>query len=342
MKTPVDYIFGETLPEPGQVLDVAEGIRWIRMPLPFALNHVNLFLIDDGDGWVLIDTGIGLPETQGLWETILANSLHGRPITKILVTHFHPDHMGCAGWLTEKLGVEMWTSRAEWLSARSIRLDDSTEFLDNLVSFYVKTGLGTAMAGELRTLGNSYRQQVAPVPMTYHKLADGDLFEIGRFKFRVVIGSGHSPEHICLHCAETGIMLGGDFLLPRISPNVSVWWSEPDSNPLNDYFDFLSGLDRIDPEILVLPSHDRPYRGLDKRVRDLLLHHEERLDLAQEVCRTPSSAADVMRRMFQRELDTHQTRFAIGESLSHINKLLADGRITRRLGDDGAWIYEAA
>lgn len=342
MKTPVDYIFGKTLPEPGEVLDVAEGIRWIRMPLPFALNHVNLFLVDDGEGWVLIDCGIGFKETRDLWEGILADHLQGRPITRILVTHFHPDHMGSAGWLCEKLGVEMWTSRAEWLSARAIRLDDSDELLDHLVDFYTKSGLSGDVAAELRVMGNNYAKMVTPIPLSFHKIADGDLIEIGRFKFRVIIGAGHSPEHICLHCAESGILFGGDFLLPRISPNVSVWWNEPDGDPLNDYITFLSGLDGIDPDILVLPSHDRPYRGLSPRVRDLLLHHEERLDLAQEICRTPSSATDVMNRMFQRELDAHQTRFAIGESLSHLNRLLNSGRVTRRMGTSGAWVYEAS
>ena len=341
MKTDVDYILGKTLPEPGSVLDVAEGLRWIRMPLPFALDHVNLYLIDDGDGWVLIDTGLGSETTRGHWQTILETGLGGRPITQILVTHFHPDHMGSAGWLCETLGVSLWTSRAEWLSARAIRLDSSPELIDHMADFYAKGGLGGDLVQGLRAMGNSYAGMVDPIPLVYQRVAANQILEIGRFRFRVIIGAGHSPEHICLHCEESGVMLGGDFLLPRISPNVSVWWNEPDGNPLSDYLSFLAGLDDIDEATMVLPSHDRPYRGLRQRVSDLALHHEQRLDLASEICGTPSTAADVMRAMFQRELDTHQTRFAIGESLSHLNFLVEDGRVHRSLGDDGAWRYEA-
>jgi len=340
MKTPVDYVFGTDLPEPGAVMDVAEGIRWIRMPLPFALDHVNLYLIDDGDGWVLIDTGIGLDETKGLWEKILAEALGGRPITQIIITHFHPDHMGCAGWLTEKLGVEMWTTRTEWLSARAIRLDESERLVDHLVAFYRKAGIPEPRVEEMKAIGGGYAKITTPIPLTYQRVATGQVLEIGKYKFTVIIGAGHSPEHICLHCPDSKVVLGGDFLLPRISPNVSVWWMEPDGNPLADYLQFLAGVTGIGDEELVLPSHDRPYRGLDMRVRDLALHHEERLELAESVCKAPSTANDVMNALFQRELDAHQTRFAVGESLSHLNFLLEEGRVSRRIGDDGQWLYE--
>lgn len=341
MSNPIDYVFGDALPEPGTVMTVADGVRWVRMPLPFALNHVNLYLIDDGDGWVLIDCGIADDRTRDLWTAILENQLDGRPITQIVVTHYHPDHMGSAGWLMERTPAQLWMTRSEWLSARAIRLDDTEELLDGIVGFYRRTGLSETDVADMRTLGNSYRRMVSPIPLTFNRLAPDTVLEIGGRKWVVVIASGHSPEHACLYCPEAGLMLGGDFLLPRISPNISVWWNEPDGNPLQDYLRFLDSLDPIADDTLVLPSHDRPFRGLKPRAVDLSAHHDQRLDLAAQVCRTPSTAIDVMNAMFQRKMDAHQTRFAVGESLAHLNFLIDQGRLARHLGDDGAWRYLA-
>jgi len=341
MTNAIDYVFGDTLPEPGKAIAVADGVRWVRMPLPFALNHVNLYLIDDGDGWVLIDCGLGGTTTRELWEAVLASQLDGRPITGILVTHYHPDHMGSAGWLMQRTGAPLWMSRSEWLSARAIRLDDTDELLDGIAAFYRRTGLGDGDVTAMRELGNSYRRMVDPVPLTFQRIAADTVLEIGGRRWAAMLASGHSPEHVCLYCAEAGLMIGGDFLLPRISPNVSVWWNEPDGNPLQDYLRFLGSLDPIAEDTLILPSHDRPYRGLRHRAADLARHHDQRLDLAAGICRRPSTAIDVMNAMFQRKLDTHQTRFAVGEALAHLNHLVDQGRIRRTTGEDGAWSYEA-
>lgn len=342
MTNAIDYVLGDALPEPGTAITVADGVRWVRMPLPFALNHVNLYLIEDDDGWVLIDCGLGNDTTKELWQSVLEKHLEGRPITQILVTHYHPDHMGSAGWLMERTEANLWMTRSEWLSARAIRLDDTEELLDGIVSFYRHTGLGESDVADMRSLGNSYRRMVAPIPLTFSRLAPDTVLEIGGRRWMVVIGSGHSPEHACLYCPEAGLMIGGDFLLPRISPNISVWWNEPDGNPLQDYLKFLGSLDPIADDTLVLPSHDRPYRGLKHRAVDLAEHHDKRLDLAEQVCRVPSTAIDVMNAMFQRKMDAHQTRFAVGESLAHLNLLIDQGRLSRHLGEDGAWRYVAA
>ena len=341
MKTDVDYILGDALPEPGKVIEVAPGILWVRMPLPFALDHVNLYLLDDGDGWVLVDTGIANEQTQGLWTRILDSQLGGKPITQVIVTHFHPDHMGNAGWMLERTGAPLWMSRTEWLSARAIRLDDTPQFIDGVMGFYRKTGLSDTLIHDLHAMGNTYRRQVSPVPMVYQRLCHETALEIAGRRWIAVIGGGHSPEHVCLYCAEDNVILGGDFLLPRISPNVSVWWNEPDSNPLSEYLRFLASLSYLKDDVLVLPSHDRPYRGLTQRRADLATHHEERFDLAVEVCRRPSTAAEVMTHMFRRQLDAHQSRFAIGESLSHLNYLVEAGRLNRTEDTSGVWRYEA-
>lgn len=341
MMNPIDYVLGDTLPEPGTAIPVADGVRWVRMPLPFALNHVNLYLVDDGDGWVLVDCGLGDDTTRELWAKLLESQLDGRPITQIIVTHYHPDHMGSAGWLMGRTEAQLWMTRSEWLSARAIRLDDTEELLDGIVAFYKRTGLGDADVADMRTLGNSYRRMVSPIPLTFNRLAPDTVLEIGGRRWVVVIGSGHSPEHACLYCPEAGLMLGGDFLLPRISPNISVWWNEPDGNPLQDYLKFLDSLDPIADDALILPSHDRPFRGVKPRALALSEHHDRRLDLAEQICRVPSTAIDVMNGMFQRKMDPHQTRFAVGESLAHLNLLIEQGRIGRTMGEDGAWRYQA-
>ncbi len=342
MKTDVDYILGDTLPEAGAVLEVAPGVLWVRMPLPFALDHVNLYLLDDGDGWVLVDTGIANEQTQGLWTRILDTGLGGKPITQVIVTHFHPDHMGNAGWMLERTDAPLWMSRTEWLSARAIRLDDTTDFIDGVIGFYRRAGLSETLVQDLHAMGNTYRRQVTAVPMVYSRITHETALEIGGRQWAAVIGSGHSPEHVCLHCAEENIILGGDFLLPRISPNVSVWWNEPDGNPLKDYLAFLGSLNYLNDDILVLPSHDRPFRGLPERRADLAAHHEQRFDLAEEVCHRPSSAADVMSHMFRRQLDAHQSRFAIGESLAHLNHMVESGRLRRDTDTAGVWRYSRA
>jgi glyoxylase-like metal-dependent hydrolase (beta-lactamase superfamily II) len=342
MKTDVDYIYGETLPEPGTAMEVAPGIRWIRMPLPFALDHVNLFLLDDGpDGWVLVDTGAALKPTQDLWELVLANELQGKPISQIIVTHFHPDHVGNAGWLQDRTGAPLWMSRSEWLSARVNRAEPPEQFQTYAPDFYSRAGLSDLLVGELRDLGNHFHSLVSPVPPIYRRISEETALEIGGRTWVPILSGGHSPEHICLYCPDDNLVLGGDFLLPRISPNVSVWWNEPDGNPLADYIRFLQNLDYMEDDILVLPSHDRPYRGLHERRADLIAHHHERFDLALEVCAEPSTAADVMYKMFKRQLDAHQSRFAIGEALAHLNYLVEDGQLDRSLDDDGVWRYRA-
>lgn len=342
MKTDVDYIFGETLPEPGTAMEVAPGIRWIRMPLPFALDHVNLFLLDDGeDGWVLVDTGAALKPTQDLWELVLANELQGKPITQIIVTHFHPDHVGNAGWLQEacrravvdephRMAVRPGQPRRAAGAVPAIRAG----FLQPRRAL---RPAGRRAARPRQPLPQPGLAGAADLPADQRGDGAGDRRpDLGSDPVRRPLSGAYLPV---LPGRQHGA--GGDFLLPRISPNVSVWWNEPEGNPLADYIRFLQNLDYMEDDILVLPSHDRPYRGLHERRADLIAHHEERFDLALEVCAEPSTAADVMYTMFKRQLDAHQSRFAIGEALAHLNYLVEDGQLERSLDENGVWRYRA-
>ena len=331
------YAF-ETPPQAGQVLEVAPGMLWIRMPLPFALDHVNLWALEDGDGWCLIDTGFPNDEIKAHWETLLAGPLAGRPITRILATHMHPDHIGLAGWLTERSGAEFITTQAEWLAARMLWLDDTDGLMDAYGRFYRQAGLDEAMVETLVRRRGAYRQMVSPIPAVLRPIRHGETLTIGGRDWRVLTGQGHSPDHACVYAPDLNLLVAGDQVLPRISPNISVWPSAPDADPLSDFLRSFSIFADLPDDVLVLPSHGLPFRGLAGRVADLVAHHDERLEVTLEACREPADAMAVTGALFPRRLDQHQMMFAVGEALAHLNSLVTLGSVERSL-EDGRWRF---
>ena len=342
MHSSVDYVLGDRIPDPLQPIEIAQGILWIRLPMPIALDHINIYALDDGDSWVLIDTGLADPASIGTWTELLEGPLSGRPVTRIIGTHFHPDHVGMAGWLRARSQAEFWMSQIEWLMARSAYLDTEDQSSELMRQFYRLAGLGPEDIAAYVELGNDYRDLVTPIPATYNRITRSTSFRIGGRIWQPIFGSGHSPDHVTLHCPDDGIVLGGDMLLPRITPIIAVWWQEPDGDPLADYLRFLDTLGHVAEDVLVLPAHNRPYRELRRRVSDLGRHHANRLDMTLERCRTPTTAKNIMDIMFTRELDAFQTRFAIGETLAHINNLIYRGEIVRNLDGPAPYIYERA
>lgn len=343
MSDPLSYPFDETLPEPAKIMEVASGVFWLRMPLPFDLDHINLYLIRGETGWTLVDCGINAEICKELWEQIIETYFDGLPLERIIVTHFHPDHVGLAGWLVKKTGAEFCMSRAEWLSARAAYLDDQNASREYMINFYKRSGLAPSSIEDVYKLGNMYHSNVTEVPVEYNRIKAGDHFMINGNRWDITTAAGHSPEHVCLHCEELDVVIGGDFLLPRISPIISIWFTEPDGNPLAEFFDFLSGADDLNKDPMVLPAHGRPYRGMATRMTQLRDHHHERLIEALEVCKSPALASDVMKVMFShRTLDPVTERFAIGETLAHLNLLIAEGKLERQMGDDGRYQYIAA
>lgn len=332
------------VPEAGTLLEVAPGVAWLRMPLPFALDHINLWVLEDGDGVTLVDTGVANDTTKALWERILAGPLAGRPVRRLVCTHFHPDHMGLAGWLCPRLGVPLWATLAEWTTGAMLAFDRSTGFVDNQVAFYRGAGGGAELLDVVRQRGNPYAPRVAPIPPALRRLSDGEGFTVGGREWQVVVGRGHSPEHAALWCPELDVLISGDQVLPRISPNVSVWPQEPDADPLSLFMDSLAHLKATVPDsVLVLPSHGRPFRGLHGRIDDLLAHHDERLaDTLAACAEAPKRGLDLIPVLFRRELDTHQTFFALGEALSHLHRLVATGALVRRRDSEGVWWFEKA
>jgi glyoxylase-like metal-dependent hydrolase (beta-lactamase superfamily II) len=322
-------------PGPGTTREVAPGIRWLRMPLPFQLDHINLWLLEDGDGWTVVDTGVALPPTREAWEAIFAVDLGGRPIRRVVVTHFHPDHMGNAAWLTDRWGAELWCTQGEWYAGQyACRLRDPAD-LDRRLAHYRRHGASEDALARLRRRGNHYPGLVPSVPHQYHALSDGDVVTIGGRRWHVLVVRGHAPEHASLSCPEARVLISGDQVLPKITTNISVWPEQPRANPLRLYLDSLPRFRPFAADTLVLPSHGLPFRGLHARLDDLVQHHDARLAETADALVEPRTAADVIPFLFRRELDTHQLGFAIGEALAHLNFLEAQGRAVQLVGEDG-------
>ena len=317
------------------------------MPLPFALNHINLWLLEDtdenGECWTIVDTGYGVAVTHELWERHLAGIMGGKPVKRIIVTHYHPDHVGCAAWLHEKTGAPVWMTTSEYLSAHAAAEDVAGFDRENSMRLFIAHGLGKvrpdfAQAQKVRS--DAYKRGVPTVPKQYHRIMDHDEITIGARKWRVITAFGHAPEHATLFSASDNILISGDQVLPRITTNVGVWGNQPDANPLQQ---FLSSMDKFEPlpiDTLVLPSHDRVFSGLHTRLAQLRQHHVQRLAELEAAIEMPKHAGEILPVLFHRPLDDHQLVFAIGEAIAHLHYLWREGRAKRTLGADGIYSFQ--
>jgi len=331
-----------TPPLPGEALAVAPGVAWVRMPLPFQLDHINLWLLDDGAGLSVVDTGVGLDDTRAAWERLLAGHAAGRPLTRVVVSHFHPDHMGNADWLARRSGCDVWTTQGEWFAAQYARRTRDERDLEARLDHYRRNGAGEEALARLRARGNHYPGLVPSVPPRFRGLLDGDALAIGGRRWHVVTTHGHSPEHACLWCPEAGVLIAGDQVLPKITTNVSVWAEQPLADPLRLYLRSLDRFRDLPADALVLPSHGLPFRGLHERIAALRDHHATRLGETLDALTEPRSAAELIPVLFRRALDTHQLGFAMGEALAHLHHLEAEGRAVRVVGDDGVHRFRKA
>lgn len=332
----MDYPFTDP-PSFGQTTTLVPGFLWLRMPLPFALDHINLWLIEDGASWALVDTGVPDQRSRALWRDVLVGPMAGRPLSRLLVTHFHPDHMGLAAWFLRQFPIAMETTQAEWLYGRMLSLDTGEVFAEASLAFYRGTGFSEALLGLAAERGNAYGARIKHIPATCQRLREGDVLRLGAHRWQVITGEGHAPEMACLWCAEQNLLISGDQILPSISPNVSVWPSEPEADPLRLFLGSLEKFRRLPADCLVLPSHGRPFFGLHERIDALIRHHHDRLDETLAACRRPITAYDLLTVMFPRELDDHQLFFAIGESLAHLHYLKGKGLLVRET--DGAGVH---
>ena len=326
-------------PGPAETIEVAPGILWLRMPLPFALDHINLWLHAERDGFALVDCGYGNDATRGLWDRHFATTLRDRPILRIIATHCHPDHVGNAAWLAARFGCAVAMTHAEYLTAHAFAGQHSGYALEATVELFRRHGLPPEECAALEGRGNQYKRGVPELPTSFLRLLDGDLVRAGATTWRVIEGHGHSPEHASLYARERGILISGDMLLPRISTNVSVTAAEPDGDPLSRFLDSLAAFDALPADTLVLPSHGLPFRGIALRTAQLRTHHAARLDeLVAAVATAPASgvtAHGLVPVLFRRELDVQQRFFAMGEAIAHLNHLWHADRLVRRIAADG-------
>lgn len=342
------YPLGDQLPEPGQSIELAPGVRWIKMPLPFALDHINLWLlrdnIDGQDGWTIVDCGITRDEVKDLWEQVFANELQGLPVLRVVVTHMHPDHIGLAHWLCKRWNVPLWVSMTDYMTACFWTTPEggSGNGGQATVDHFSRHGLRNPQTlEEIRARKSYYVTLVPEVPRKYVRILNGDLINIGGHNWQAIVGYGHSPEHMSFFCADKKVLISGDMILPRISTNVSVPNFEPEANPLKLYLDSLSNYSHVPEDTLVLPSHGRPFIGLHERISQQHEHHQERFDEVIKAClESPKSAFDILPVLFKRKLDTHQTTFAMGEAIAHLNALYFAGKLQRTLSPDGIYLFK--
>jgi len=322
----------ETPPAPGCALEVAPGVRWLRMPLPFALDHVNLWLIADGAAWTAVDTGIALDPVRDAWRAVLAT----HPLARQIVTHFHPDHLGLAAWLERETGAPLWMTQGEYATAQLVKHQIAGYGIAAMADLFRRHGLAAERIAALEKRGNAYGRGVPEIPATFRRLFEGEEIAIGGHAWRIMTGFGHAAEHASLYCEGMRVLISGDMLLPRISTNVSAFAAAPEADPLGS---FLASIDRyreLPEDTLVLPSHGKPFRGLHERVAQLHAHHKERCGVLLAACAaTPQSAAELLPALFERDIaDPHQTMFAMGESIAHLI-YLEHARWLKRIDADG-------
>lgn len=344
LESQLDYPLGDTLPAGGTALEIAPGVCWLRMPLPFALDHINLWLVRDArdgrDGWSAIDCGVATDATRAAWEQVFGGAMAGLPLLRVIATHCHPDHVGLSDWLCRRFDAPFWATTGEYGFARMMSAALPGVDGTAAIPHFERHGLvDPALRDKMAERRSYYPTLVPAVPHAYARMQDGDRIGIGAHDWRVLTGFGHSPEHAALYCAGLGTLISGDMVLPRISTNVSVFAVEPEGNPLQQYLDSLDKFAGLPADTLVLPSHGRPFRGLHIRIAQLREHHRARLAEVMQAAASPVTAVEIVPVMFRRPLDTHQLSFALGEALAHLHKLWYDGLLRRERGEDGVFRF---
>jgi glyoxylase-like metal-dependent hydrolase (beta-lactamase superfamily II) len=327
-------------PVEGKATDVADGVLWMRLPLPMALDHVNVFALDDGDGWTLVDTGMASKRGIAIWQGLLAGPLAGKPVRRVIVTHHHPDHVGMAGWFQGR-GAELLMTRTAWLYARMLVLDVQVLPSTEQILFWRGAGMDPALlAKRSEERPFNFADVVAPMPLGFSRMVEGDVIAAGGRNWVVRLGSGHAPDHATLWSEDGTLVLGGDQLLPNISANIGVYPTEPEANPLHDWLASTKGFEVFASDAqLVLPGHKLPFYGLPFRLKQMVANHHSALDRLREHLVVPSTAAQCFVPLFRREVGPGEYGLALVEAVAHLNFLLRRGEVSRSMGPDEAWIW---
>ncbi|MVV49697.1 MBL fold metallo-hydrolase [Pseudomonas sp. PB120] len=340
-RIPLVYPCGEP-PAPGLAREIAPGVFWLRMPLPLALSHINLWAVRDKQGWAIFDTGMHTPETVQAWRTLFSatGALGPQGPSAVLVTHLHPDHVGMAGWLTTEYACELWMTLGEYMTCRTQAADLGREAPVGHLDFYRRAGWDDGALDRYRTRFGGFAKMIYPLPSSYRRLRDGQTLQIGEQQWQVIVGAGHSPEHACFYCPELKLLISGDQVLPRISSNVSVQATEPRADPLDDWLQSVANLkQRVPDDVLVLPAHDDPFLRLHARLDHLDSSHRRALDRLQVLLvEGPKRAVDVFPALFSKKIKGDLLSLATGESLANLNYLVERGSVVVTEDADGvAW-----
>lgn len=330
----------DTAPAEGTATEVAPGILWLRLPLPMALDHVNIYALDDGDSWTIVDAGLSSRRSKAIWETLLAGALRGKPVARVILTHHHPDHVGLAGWFQSR-GAELLATRTAWLYARMLVLDVQDRPTAEALTFYNRAGVtGADLARRAGERPFNFADMVDPMPLGFARLVEGARLTTAGRSWTVRIGQGHAPDHATLW-SDDGIVLGGDQLLPGISANIGVYPTEPEADPLTDWLDSCRAFQaHARPDQLILPGHKLPFTGLPFRLVQMIENHEAALARLIDHLDRPKTAAACFLPLFRREIGPAEHGLALVEAVAHLNCLLRRGLVSRSLGPDGAWEWE--
>jgi glyoxylase-like metal-dependent hydrolase (beta-lactamase superfamily II) len=338
----VQYEF-DSRPEVGETMPVADGLHWLRMPLPFSIGHINLWLLEGDDSWAVVDTGIETDMSKDVWRKTIASVMRDRPIGHVVVTHLHPDHVGCAGWLTDEYGIDLWMTRDEYLLCRVLVADTGRDAPEEGVNFYHAAGFPADALHNYQKMFGMFGKYVAELPEAYKRLKDGDQLTFAGNTWEVLVGRGHSPEHACFFNAERNLFVSGDQLLPTISSNVSVYPTEPQANPLQDWLESLRMLKVSLPEdVLLLPAHGKPFRGAHGRLDVLVQEHLDGLEALLDLCKQPRRAIDTFPALFKSKISGSNLIMATGEAVAHLNYLIEDGELVAEPDDNGVTWYSHA
>lgn len=328
-------------PGPGAAVEIAEGVLWLRLKLPMRPDHLNVYAFDEGDGWSIVDTGLGIPDVRAEWDALLAGPLAGKPVRRVILTHHHPDHVGLAGWFQSAQGAELWATRTAWLFARMLTLDVQERPTAETLAFWRGAGMAPEVLAERsESRPMNFADVVAPMPLGFRRIGEGDEISLGGRRWRVVLGQGHAPDQATLWGIGHNLVLVGDQVLPGITPNLGVYATEPDADPVGAWIESCTRLGRLArPEHLALPGHRRPFTGLDARLAELVVHARDGLDRLEGFLETPRRAGECFAVLYGRRIGKGEYGLALVEAVGHLNHLLAQCRVTRTRAPDGAWLW---
>lgn len=340
---PLSYKFEDQVPKPGEVTEVAEGVYWVRMPMRGRLDHINVWLIRDNDGWTIVDTGIYSENVKKHWTKIFETYLEGKPVNRVIATHLHTDHTGLAGWIVQEWGCELWMSRSDFYMCKVMAADGPSDVPEDAIAFYRRAGFNEQRLDRYRSRFGQFGANIAELPAGYRRISEGQYLDIGGKEWRAVIGHGHAPEHVCLYCPELKLIIAGDQILPRITPNVSVQPSEPHANPLRDWINSCQRFrELLPPNLLVLPAHQSLYVGVHERLTALIDWHEVAIEKLYDLCNEPKRAVDVFPALFKSTINEYSFFPATGESIAHLHCALERRMLTVEEDEKGvAWWRQA-